>query len=159
LKLRVDVDGQTRLIDPQATTASIEQVMPGVYSVLLNGRSFQIHLAKQSTKDHAKDLASFEVWVGLRRHIITVADPRDRVSNADKAGANGPVEIRAQMPGKIIQLLAEAGSAVTSGQGLMVVEAMKMQNEVKAPKDGTLTRIHVTQGATVSAGDLLLVVE
>jgi biotin carboxyl carrier protein len=63
------------------------------------------------------------------------------------------------MPGKIIKLLAVEGSDVMAGQGLIVVEAMKMQNEVKAPKDGKLARIHVVEGATVSAGDPLLVVE
>jgi len=131
--------------------SSIEEVMPGVFSLLLNNRSYQVNVAAHRD--------GFEVWVGLERYFISLADPRDRASDSQKAGAAGPVELRAQMPGKIIKMLAEVGSAVSAGQGLIVVEAMKMQNEVKAPKDGRLIRIHVAEGATVSAGDSLLIVE
>jgi biotin carboxyl carrier protein len=130
---------------------SVEEVMPGVFSVLAGGRSYQVNVAP-----HAE---GFEVWVGLDRYFISLADPRDRALNSRKGGAAGPVELRAQMPGKIIKLLTPVGTAVTAGQGLMVVEAMKMQNEVKAPKDGTVARIYVAEGATVAAGDALLIVE
>jgi len=130
---------------------SVEEVMPGVFSVLLDGRSYQVNVAP-----HAD---GFEVWVGLERYFISLADPRDRALNSRQGGSAGPVELRAQMPGKIVKLLVAVGSAVTAGQGLIVVEAMKMQNEVKAPKDGIVTRIHVAEGATVAAGDPLLVVE
>ena len=167
LKFRVEVNGEPLLLDlqpngthmaytlrgeyEQGGHASIEEVMPGVFSVLLNDRSMQVHVAP-----HPQGL---EVWVGLERYFISLADSRDRAYNPHKAGHEGPIEVRAQMPGKIIKLLVDAGASVAVGQGLIVVEAMKMQNEVKAPKDGTLTRIHVTEGATVSAGDLLVTVE
>jgi biotin carboxyl carrier protein len=164
LKLRVDVDGEAFLLEmmPNGTyslrgeteqngSAQIEEVMPGVFSVLLGTRSLQVHVAPREI--------GFEVSTGLERHLISLSDPRDRASDLRKGGAAGPVEVRAQMPGKIIKLLAAEGSAVSAGQGLIVVEAMKMQNEVKSPKDGTLTQIHVAEGATVSAGDRLLVVE
>jgi acetyl/propionyl-CoA carboxylase alpha subunit len=167
LKLRVEVNGEMLALDMHANgkltsyvvrgerdlngQASVEPVMPGVFSVLLNDRSVQVHVGP-----HRDGL---EVWVGLERYFISIADPRDRSADSKKAGAAGPVELRAQMPGKIIKLLAAVGSAVSAGQGLVVVEAMKMQNEVKAPKDGMLTRIYVTEGATVGAGDPLLIVE
>ena len=167
VKLRVEVNGEALQLDlqpngthsgyklrgemEQGGYASIEETMPGVFSVLLNDRSLQVNVAP-----HAQGL---EVWVGLERYFISLADARDKIANAGRAGAAGPVELRAQMPGKIIQLLVQAGATVSAGQGLLVVEAMKMQNEVKAPKDGTLTRVHVSEGATVSAGDLLVVVE
>jgi acetyl/propionyl-CoA carboxylase alpha subunit len=164
LKFRVDVDGELLSLEIRPNgmltayglndakgEASIQQLMPGVFSVLLNDRSIQVNVGPHQD--------GFEVWVGLQRYFISLADPRDKAADATKAGAAGPVELRAQMPGKIIKLLAEVGSTVTAGQGLIVVEAMKMQNEVKAPKDGTLTRIHVAEGATVGAGEALLVVE
>jgi biotin carboxyl carrier protein len=167
VKFRVEVNGESLVLDlqpngartaytlrgdaEQGGYASIEEVMPGVFSVLLDDRSLQVNVSP-----HAQGL---EVWVGLERYFISLADARDRAANDKPAEAEGPVEIRAQMPGKIIKLLADAGSAVTAGQGLIVVEAMKMQNEVKAPKDGTLTRMHVAEGVTVNAGDPLLVVE
>ena len=130
---------------------SIEEVMPGVFSVLLDNRSYQVHVAP-----HQEGL---EVWVGLERYFLSLADPRDRPANSKNAGAAGPVELRAQMPGKIIKLLVEIGSAGSAGQGLIVVEAMKMQNEVKAPKGGSVKSINVAEGDTVSAGDSLLIVE
>ena len=163
MKFRVEINGEPLLLDLQANAytlsgeneqsghASIEEVMPGVFSVLLAERSLQVNVAQHPQ--------GYEVWVGLERYFISLADARDRASNARVAGAKGPMEVRAQMPGKIIKLLSETGTTVMAGQGLIVVEAMKMQNEVKAPKDGTLTRIHVAEGGTVGAGDLLLVVE
>jgi biotin carboxyl carrier protein len=63
------------------------------------------------------------------------------------------------MPGKIIKVLVTPGSAVTAGQGLLVVEAMKMQNEMKSPKDGVVARIQGYEGATVVAGETLVVIE
>jgi biotin carboxyl carrier protein len=69
------------------------------------------------------------------------------------------MELRALMPGKVIKLLVQAGAAVEPGQGLIVVEAMKMQNEMKSPKKGIVSRIHAVEGATVVAGEALIVVE
>jgi biotin carboxyl carrier protein len=63
------------------------------------------------------------------------------------------------MPGKVIKLLAEKGAAVQAGQGLIVVEAMKMQNEMRSPRDGVVAKINVAEGATVVAGQALIVVE
>jgi biotin carboxyl carrier protein len=63
------------------------------------------------------------------------------------------------MPGKIVRVIAHEGDEVEAGQGLLVVEAMKMQNEIKAPKKGKVTKIAAKEGATVNAGDLLVIVE
>ena len=78
---------------------------------------------------------------------------------ARRLPGDGPVEVRAQMPGKIIQVLVAPGDIVEAGQGLVVVEAMKMQNEMKAPKGGRVARVHAREGATVTAGEPLAVVE
>ncbi len=164
MKLRVDLDdesfllelspdGEYALLDGSDRTgkASVEQIEPGIYSVILNHRSVLVYLAA-----HSK---GFEVQTDSSRHFISFADPRDASGSRNKASADRPIEIRAQMPGKIIKLLVEQGAPVTAGQGLIVVEAMKMQNEVKCPRDGTLVRIFAVEGATVSAGDPLLIVE
>jgi biotin carboxyl carrier protein len=63
------------------------------------------------------------------------------------------------MPGKVVRLLVEAGQEVEAGHGIVVVEAMKMQNEMKSPKAGIIASINVTVGTTVNGGDLLAVVE
>ncbi len=161
MKLRVDLDGKSYVLDLQDSeyvfdgetgSASIEQVQPGVFSVLLGTRSFRVNLAAYGDK--------FEVVNGACAPLLlSIADTRDRTGPTDSRAAKGPAVVRAQMPGKIIKLLVEAGAAVAAGQGLIVVEAMKMQNEVKAPKAGVVTKILTTAGATVAAGETLIVVE
>lgn len=127
------------------------EVMPGVFSVLLNHRSFTVYVVPNGE--------NLEVWNGGERHLLSIADARDRSSKNKKIGAAGPMELRAQMPGKVIKLLVQVGTAVEPGQGLIVVEAMKMQNEMKSPKEGIVSRIHAVEGATVVAGEALIVVE
>jgi len=73
------------------------------------------------------------------------------------AAAGGPVDVRAIIPGRIVALDVAPGDGVTAGQQLLVLEAMKMQNELRAPRDGTIERVAVTVGVTVDVGDLLLV--
>lgn len=167
MKLRIEVDGQEYALDIRSENgackyqlqgehsasgvASVVQVSPGVFSVLLDGRSIAVHIASSSDE--------LEVWSASEQHVISVADTRDRSGRHRRAATSGPMELRAQMPGKVIKLLVENGTAVQAGQGLIVVEAMKMQNEMKSPKDGIVSRINVAEGATVSAGQPLIVVE
>jgi biotin carboxyl carrier protein len=132
-------------------TASVVEVMPGVFSVLLSHRSFTVYVVPNGQ--------NLEVWSGGERHVLSIADVRDRSSKNKKVSAAGPLELRAQMPGKVIKLLVEVGKAVEPGQGLIVVEAMKMQNEMKSPKKGIVSRIHAIEGATVVAGEALMVVD
>jgi biotin carboxyl carrier protein len=168
LKLRVEVDGEALELQLQkqgndsnysyalqggesGPDASVVELSPGVFSVLLGMRSFTVHLAKNGER--------MEASVGNARHWLTVSDWRDRRMGAKANIASGPMEIRSQMPGKIIKVLVTPGSAVVAGQGLLVVEAMKMQNEVKSPKDGVVGRIQASEGATVGAGETLIVIE
>ena len=136
-----------------SNSASIVETMPGVFSVLVGDRSFLVNVGPGIEGE-------LEVWTsGDERHAISLADPRDRSSRSPKASGDGPVEVRAQMPGKVIKVLVEPGASVEAGQGLVVVEAMKMQNEMKAPKSGRVVRVHAREGATVIAGEPLAVVE
>jgi len=169
LRLRVEVNGESLDLQLQrhgngsdytyvlegaensSEPASVVEVSPGVFSVLLGTRSFTACLSK--------DRERLEVSVGNARHWVSLSDTRDRRAGAKTNAASGPAEVRSQMPGKIIKILVEPGSAVTAGQGLLVVEAMKMQNEMKSPKDGVVTKIPVCEGATVNAGETLVVIE
>jgi biotin carboxyl carrier protein len=100
------------------------------------------------------------VIVGANRHAITLIDPKRLRSASGAAGpGEGAARIVAPMPGKVVRLLVAAAQEVEAGQGLVVVEAMKMQNEMKSPKSGTIVSINVAVGATVNGGDLLAVVE
>src|SRR5215510_11044906 len=99
------------------------------------------------------------VTVGTNHYAIALADPK-RLRSAITAGAHGSgaARIAAPMPGKVVRVLAESGSQVEAGQGIVVVEAMKMQNEMKSPRAGTVT-VNVEVGATVNGGDVLAVIE
>ncbi len=76
-----------------------------------------------------------------------------------RAETEGRATLRAQMPGKVIAVLAQEGESVQVGQGLVIIEAMKMQNELKSPKSGTVMTCNVEEGAKISAGDLLFEIE
>ncbi len=166
MKLRVDVDGAEFLLDvrrnngtldyaltgasaPFVGAASIVPAGEGAYSVLLGSASYLVRLGR--------DGDSIAVQVAGRQYRVRISDARDRKANHLVAAA-GPVELRSQMPGKVVRLLVGPGDPVEAGQGVVVVEAMKMQNEITAPKSGTVQRIVAPEGATVGAGEVLLVI-
>ncbi|MDQ1640537.1 MAG: hypothetical protein QOF62_3876 [Pyrinomonadaceae bacterium] len=103
---------------------------------------------------------SFAVVLSGVSYDIALVDPK-RLSSArsSAAHAHGSAEIVSPMPGKIVRVLVEAGAQVEAGAGIIVVEAMKMQNEMKAPKAGVVVSINAEAGATVNAGDVLAVIE
>lgn len=100
----------------------------------------------------------YGVVVGGRHYAVRLLDPLRR-GIAARPAREGPVEVRAFMPGRIRALLAGEGDSVQGGQGVVVIEAMKMENEIQAPKDGRLTRVRVRPGDTVEAGSALFTVE
>ena len=167
MKLRVDVEGREHLLEIQRNGSdsgfkisgafnaegicSIEEVSPDVFSILTGGSSIVVRLLENND--------GLEAWVGSRKLNLSISDPRDAVSSDKAASARGPKEIRAFMPGKVIKLLVSMGDVVESGDGLIIVEAMKMQNEMKSPKHGRIRVIHVAEGDTVSAGRPLLTID
>ena len=102
---------------------------------------------------------SFNVALRNQRHAVNVTDPRRlRTDENFDRHHHGPTEIVAQMPGKVVRVLVEAGAQVEKGSGIIVVEAMKMQNEMKSPRDGLVVAINVQPGDTVNAGEVLATV-
>jgi biotin carboxyl carrier protein len=101
-----------------------------------------------------------EVVVGTTRFVLTLTDPK-LLRSSVSAGAQGDAAARiiAPMPGKVVRVMVEAGATVAAGDGIIVVEAMKMQNEIKAPRAGTVTTLNIRTGATVNGGDVLAVIE
>ena len=100
---------------------------------------------------------------GFRFEVETeserIASLRERASRGRAASAHsGPLEVRAIIPGKVVTVSVAPGDAVTAGQQLLVVEAMKMQNELRAPRDGTISRVGVAPGVKIEVGDLLVVI-
>ena len=103
---------------------------------------------------------TFDISIHGRNYSITIVDPKRLRSgqNSDRHH-HGVAEILAPMPGKVVRVQTEVGATVEKGAGVIVVEAMKMQNEMKSPRDGTVVSIKVKPGDTVNAGDVLAVVE
>jgi biotin carboxyl carrier protein len=140
-----------RLGDAPERSANVETPEPDVYSVLLDGRSYDARVEETP--------AGLVVVIDGYRFEIAVRDPR-RFSRKDAARAGEGVQtVAAPMPGKVVRVLVAPGDAVEAGQGLLVVEAMKMQNEMKASRAGRILTVTVEEGATVSAGEVLATVE
>ena len=123
-----------------------------VLSILIDGKAYEIKREHTPTDTH--------LWVGSVRYLAELRDPRS-LRGRKGAGADdkGPKKILAPMPGKVVRMLVDQGQPVEAGQSILVVEAMKMQNEIKSPKKGTVQKIVAVEGANVNAGDVLAVVE
>jgi biotin carboxyl carrier protein len=104
--------------------------------------------------------ASFEVVARGKSYDVTLIDPK-RLRSTPSSGGHDPgtAQVISPMPGKIVRVLVETGAQVEAGAGIVVVEAMKMQNEMKAPKAGVVVSINAETGATVNAGDVLAVID
>lgn len=132
-------------IDRQYSAASAGD---GTWSILIDGRSYAVTI-----------LGAGEVSVNGRVFHVDVFDPRELRGRRSAEGASGPHAIASPMPGRVIRVLVAPGQEVAAGEGVIVVEAMKMQNEMKAPRAGRVAAVKTAAGATVSAGDVLLVIE
>jgi biotin carboxyl carrier protein len=122
-----------------------------VLSLIIDGRAYEIKRERTATDLH--------LWVGSVRYAAQLRDRRSLRSRASADDGKGPRKLIAPMPGKIVRVLVEENAEVDAGQGLLVVEAMKMQSQIKSPKKGVVRKMVATEGASVSAGDVLAVVE
>ena len=135
------VDGRTVRVD-------VRMLEPGVMSLLVEGCQYRCILDGDG------------VVIGGHRYGFEVDDPRSlQGRRGSGAGADGPRPVKAPMPGRVVRVLVQAGDEVAEGQGVVVIEAMKMQNELKSPKPGRVARLGVAVGDIVGAGDVLVVVE
>lgn len=161
MKLEVNIDGRPGLLTIEGERFryeredgssigrqfSIAALAPGSYSILIDGRSYEAVCVNG------------EIQVNGRMISVEVFDPRSMRARRTAGAGEGPQNIAALMPGKVVRLLVTPGDIVESGQGLIVVEAMKMQNEMKSPKAGRVAEVRTKPEATVAAGDVLLVIE
>jgi biotin carboxyl carrier protein len=150
MKWQVAVDGRTVDID-SGQLASVTLVEPGVYSLLVDGASYEVRLIETPQGLRAE--------AGGRKFAVEVSDPRDTSRGSRTSIGSGRQSITAPMPGKVLRVLVNIGDTVEVGQGLVVVEAMKMQNEMKASRPGRVIEVRALAGDTVGAGDTLVVLE
>lgn len=124
-----------------------------VVSILLGGKAYEVKRERSlSGETH--------MIVGSARYASDVQDPRSLKTRRAQAGTGeGPQKMTAPMPGKVVRILVAEKDEVEAGQGIIVVEAMKMQNELKSPKKGVVSKIIAAEGSTVNAGDALVVIE
>lgn len=123
-----------------------------VLSLIVDGHSYEIKREQTATDLH--------LWVGDTRLPVDLRDPRSlRSRRSAGEEAKGPVKVLAPMPGRIVRVLAEEDHEIEAGAGVVVVEAMKMQNEIKSPKKGRVKKISATLGAAVNPGDVLAIIE
>jgi biotin carboxyl carrier protein len=151
--VRAVIDGRERVVEVRGKSGGGS----GRYHWLEGTRVVTADVDGQNGKDAAK------LTVAIAGHSLAVEVTEARLDTAVAGGrearAAGPVSLRAPMPGRVVKLLVKAGDAVKVGQGVLVVEAMKMENELKSPRDGVVKQIHAAEGAAVEAGEDLARIE
>ena len=143
---------QQCLLDGRELNVDAVEAGRDVLSIVIDGRAWEVKRERVGGEMH--------LMIAGERYEAVVRDPRSfRARQAGGAGLEGPKKLVSPMPGKVVRLLVAAGTEVEAGQGVVVVEAMKMQNEIKSPKKGKVSRIVAVEGATVNAGEALAIVE
>ena len=152
VELERDADRWKITLDGHALSADAVEIAPNTLSLLLEGQSYEIRVTPMAD-------ATLKLQIGLHEFTAEIADPRAwRGRKHGALEAQGRQQVLAPMPGKIVRVLVQVGDSVEVGQGLLVVEAMKMQNEIHSPKAGTVERLNVKEGQPVNAGEVLCIV-
>ena len=154
VNVRIDGSRVQGEVDGRVYDLSFRRAADNRVLLMSNGRVFDCRIEGEVRS------GAVEVIVGAECYSVALTDPK-RLRSAAVMGAQegGAAQIVAPMPGKIVRVLAAAGTEVEAGAGIVVVEAMKMQNEMKSPKAGRVVAVNVNEGATVNRGDVLAVIE
>jgi len=166
MKFEVRIGARTRIVelertadhwsitlDGQLLDADAVEIAPHTFSILLDGQSHEIRVAPSPG-------GTLTLQTGLEEFTAVVLDPRAwRGRRHASPEAEGRQQVVAPMPGKVVRLLVKVGDTVEAGQGLLVIEAMKMQNEIHSPKSGVVERLLAQEGQPVNAGEILAWVE
>ncbi len=161
VSLERDADEPTRfvaVVDGRRYEITARDIAAGIRLIFNDERIYQCRVDKTAARGAA---GVAEVYIGNQAYAVRVIDPR-RKRSGQRTGAHAPdgsAQIVAPMPGKVVRVLVEQGRNVEAGDRLLVVEAMKMQNEMKAPRAGVVVKLGAEPGATVNAGDVLAVIE
>lgn len=155
IEIKRDGDKVVARVDDREYNLEASEVEPNVYLLKNENKIYEVFVAPQTDKN-----APFNVKIKNQEFEINLFDPkRLRGSKSAEGQADGIAEIKTAMPGKLVRILVEVGAEIKLGEPVLVVEAMKMQNEMKSPKDGIVKEIRFEEGSTVNAGDVLAVIE
>jgi biotin carboxyl carrier protein len=142
-------DKWTIALDGKAVEVDAVEIAPNILSILIRGESHEIRITRMPG-------GKLGIQDGLREFTVEVNDPRSwRGRRLGHVEAEGRQQITAPMAGKVVRVLVKSGDRVEAGQGLLVVEAMKMQNEIRSTKSGTVERLLAQEGQPVNAGEIL----
>lgn len=145
-------------IDGKPIEADWVEIRPGQYSILIDGHSYEARV-QPAPGSRPGQPETWIVTIAEYDFHVEIRDPRSRRFAGQAVAHNGPLEVLAPMPGKIVRVLVGCGEEVAQDQGLVVIEAMKMQNELRAPRPGRITELHVREGVGIEAGARLLRLE
>lgn len=166
MKLQAEINGQTEDVEIVRDGDAIRaRVGDREYNLIASEVEPNVFLLKNDNKVYEtavsrKHDANFVASVRGHDIEVKIIDPkRLRGSGSDHEHGDGKAEIKTAMPGKVVRILKTVGDTVEKNEGVIVVEAMKMQNEMRSPKDGRVSEIKVAEGDTVAAGDVLVVIE
>ncbi len=160
MRYRVTIGGRERVVDvtltpsgahvtvdDEAVNAEIDHV-PGGVLLKIDGKVYDIATGGSPDATH--------VVAGARSAVVSVENPRNAKRSKRRGAASNEKEIRSPMPGKVLKVLVEAGASVAAGDAVVIIEAMKMENELRAPADGEVSVVHVVDGQDVDGGALLV---
>jgi len=145
---QITVDGESLSIDFRSVSGQ------PVYSLLVNGHSYEAYVLAAE--------AGLEVLLQGQLHVVEVEDERHRKLRESSGGPavhSGEFNLKSPMPGLIVAVPVVEGQAVVKGQDLVILESMKMQNELKAPRDGTIGRVRVRAGDSVEQNQVLITLD
>ena len=153
VEIRRNGDKVFAVIDGRTYELEASEPEPNVFLLKQDGRVYEVYVSPEAT-------GASHVRIGSNQFEITIHDPkRLRGSSSGNEHGEGLAEIKTAMPGKVVRVLVEPGTGVKKGDGIIIVEAMKMQNEMKSPKDGVVKEIRSSEGSTVNAGEVLAIID
>lgn len=144
----ISIDGIVRCVDWRGTGSSSE------FSLLLDNRSADVYVRRTDN--------GYEVHLNGRKYAVGLQDEKERLIGSliqTKAGSQGKHEVHAPMPGLVVRLFVEVGETVAAGTPLLAIEAMKMENEIRATEGGVVSKIPVNESDSVDKGAVLMVIE
>jgi biotin carboxyl carrier protein len=157
----VSLSGINYVLDwRQIATLAADGSEGGRYSFLIGGKSYEV-FARRLVQSGEKESQTYEILLAGQRFEVTIEDERTRMlAGLTRAGvSSGAARIQAPMPGLVVNVLLEVGASVEQGQAVIVLEAMKMENDLVSPITGTIKEIKVGKGQTVDQGAVLVLVE
>ncbi len=159
--VQLTLDGEAETLDWQQLAGLVGNAQGGHYSLLIAGKSYDIYARNITRADEKSGQKTYEIFLNSQRFEVKVEDERTRLLShlASSGSSANTAHIEAPMPGLVIGLPFETGAEVNAGQTVVVLEAMKMENDLATPLTGILKELRVSKGQTVDQGEVLAVIE